>query len=183
MLCRSTPSHEYVGIFTANLDSHPAFQDRLVPKETRLAGWAALVHGLGIAAPVRVSSAIASGYIKGSNREEEGWTVVDRRYWPGHHVMDHIRFALRHEGFDPLLLKRVFDAVEPDSISDFVRVAPTVTAVDALDPTNSYVTSHAALSKRHRGRDNLLGAGGCFPVIRRIKSIENAGLPTKLQKP
>ena len=181
-----------------NLETPPAFQDRLVPKKTRLAGWAALVHGLGIAAPVRAASAIAGGYIKGSQREEDGWTVFDKRYWPGHHVTDHISFALRHEWFDPLVLKRVFDAVDPDTISAFVRDAPTgtvtrrvwffyesmtgrrlpiddaptVTAVDALDP-KSYVTSNAALSKRHRVRDNLLGTDGYCPVIRRTEALED----------
>ena len=181
-----------------NLETPPTFQDRLVPKETRLAGWAALVHGLGIAAPVRAASAVADGYIKGSKREEDGWTVLDKRYWPGHHVTDHISFALRHEWFDPLVLKRVFDAVDPDTISAFVHDAPTgtvarrawffyegmtgrrlpiddaptVTAVDALDP-KSYVTSNAALSKRHRVRDNLLGTGGYCPVIRRTEALED----------
>ena len=182
------------------LDSEtpPAFQDRLVLKETRLAGWAALVHGLGIAAPVRAASAVARGYIGGSRREEDGWTVFDRRYWPGRHVTDHIGFALRHERFDPLVLKRVFDAVDPDTISVFVRDAPTgtvarrvwffyesmtgrrlpiddapmVTAVDALDP-GRYVTGNAALSRRHRVRDNLLGTGGYCPVIRRTRALED----------
>ena len=181
-----------------NLKTPPVFQDRLVPKETRLVGWAALVHGLGIAAPVRVASTVACGYIRGSQREEDGWTVFDKRYWPGHHVTDHIGFALRHEWFDPLVLKRVFDALDPDTISAFVRDAPTgrvarrvwffyetltgrrlpiddaptVTAVDALDP-RSYVTGNAAVSKRHRVRDNLLGTGGYCPVIRRTKALED----------
>ncbi|MCY3877806.1 MAG: hypothetical protein OXF74_01350 [Rhodobacteraceae bacterium] len=180
-----------------NLEMPPVFQNRLVPKEARLAGWAALVHGLGIAAPVRAASAVAGGYIKGSQRKEAGWTVFEKRYWPGRHVADHIGFALRHEWFDPLVLKRVFDAVGPDTISAFVRETPTgtltrrvwffyesmtgrrlpiddapmVTAVDALDP-KSYVTSNAVLSKRHRVRDNLLGTGGYCPVIRRTEAIE-----------
>ena len=180
-----------------NLETPPAFQDRLVPKETRLAGWAALVHGLGIAAPVRAASAVAGSYVKDSRREENGWTVFDKRYWPGRHVTDHIGFALRHERFDPLALKRLFDAVGPDTIADFVRDtptgavarrvwffyegltgrrlpvddAPTVTAVDALDPKR-YVTGNAALSKRHRVRDNLLGTGGYCPVIRRTEALE-----------
>ena len=181
-----------------NLETAPTFQDRLVPKETRLAGWAALVDGLGIAAPARAASAVAGGYIKGSQRKENGWTVFDKRYWPGHHITDHISFALRHEWFDPLVLKRVFDAVDPDTISGFVRDAPTgtvtrrvwffyetmtgrrlpiddlpsVTAVDALDPKR-YVTSNATLSKRHRVRDNLLGTGGYCPVIRRTEALED----------
>ncbi len=181
-----------------NPGTPPAFQDRLVPKETRLAGWAALVDGLGIAAPVRAASTVAGGSIKGSRRKEGGWTVFDKRYWPGRHVTDHISFALRHEWFDPLVLKRVFDAVDPGTISAFVRDAPTgkaarrvwffyesmtgrrmpiddaptVTAVDALDP-RSYVTGNAVLSKRHRVRDNLLGTGGYCPVIRRTEAIDN----------
>ena len=181
-----------------NLETPPTFQDRLVPKETRLVGWAALVHNLGIEAPVRAASVVAGGYIRGSQREEDGWTVFDKRYWPGQHVENHISFALRHEWFDPLVLKRVFDAVDPNTISAFVRDAPTgtvarrvwffyesmtgqrlpiddaptVTAVDALDPKN-YVTGNAALSKRHRVRDNLLGTGGYCPVIRRTEALED----------
>ena len=46
-----------------------------------------------------------------------------------------------------------------------------MTAVDALDPKR-YVTSNAALSKRHRVRDNLLGTGGYCPVIRRTEALE-----------
>ncbi len=181
-----------------NLGTPPAFQDRLVPKETRLTGWAALVDGLGIAAPVRAASTVAGGSIKGSRRKNGGWTVFDKRYWPGRHVTDHISFALRHEWLDPLVLKRVFDAVDPGTISAFVRDAPTgkaarrvwffyesmtgrrlpiddaptVTAVDALDP-RSYVTGNAVLSKRHRVRDNLLGTGGYCPVIRRTEAIDD----------
>ncbi|MCE2521055.1 MAG: Fic family protein [Alphaproteobacteria bacterium] len=180
------------------LETPPTFQDHPVPKETRLAGWAALVHGLGIAAPVPAASVVAGGYVKGSQREEDGWTVFDKRYWPGRHVTDHFSFALRHEWFDPLVAKRVLDAVDPDTISAFVldaptgraarRVwffyeimtgrrlpiedAPTVTAVDALDPRR-YVTGNSALSKRHRVRDNLLGTGEWCPVIRRTRALEN----------
>ncbi len=154
--------------------------------------------GLGIAAPVRAGSAVASGYIKGSQHEEDGWTVFEKRYWPGHNVTDHISFALRHEEFDPLVFKRVLDAVDSDTISAFVRDspngavtrrawffyesmtgrrlpiddAPIVTAVEALEPEN-YVTGNAVLSKRHRVRDNLLGTGGYCPVIRRTGALED----------
>lgn len=173
------------------------FQDRLVPRDTRLAGWAALVHGLGIAAPVRTVSAVATGYIRGSQREEDGWTIFDKRYWPGDRITDHLSFALRHEDIDLLILKRVFDAIEPDEITAFVTEAPTgaitrriwffyetltgktlpiddaqtVTAVDALDP-KAYFTSKPQLSKRHRVRDNLLGSRAYCPIIRRTPALE-----------
>ena len=181
-----------------NLETPLAFQNRPVPKETRLAGWAALVHSLGVAAPVRAASAVAGGYVKGSQRTEDGWIIFDKRYWPGNEVADHISFALRHEWFNPLVLKRVFDALGPDTVSAIVRDAPTgtvarrvwffyesmtgqrlstqdastVTAIDALDP-KSYVTGKAALSKRHRVRDNLLGTGSYCPIIRRTEALED----------
>jgi hypothetical protein len=173
------------------------FQDQLLPKGTRLAGWAALVQGLGIAAPVRTSSAVAEGHIKGSHRIENRWTIFDKRYWPGDSVTHHLTFALRHEWLDLLILKRVFDAILPDVMAAFVREAPTgvvtrrawffyetltgrrldlddaptVTAVHALDP-KSYFTGRPRLSKRHRVRDNLLGSGGYCPLIRRTETLE-----------
>lgn len=183
-----------------NFDAPLTFQDRLVPRSTRLAGWAALVHGLGIPAPVRAASTIAAGHVKGSYRAEDSWTIFDKRYWPGDKVADHISFALRHERFDPLVLKRVFDAVDPLAIAAFVNEAPTgtvarriwffyermtgkrlpiddapmVTATDALD-AKSYVTARPVLSKRHRVRDNLLGTTGFCPVIRRTRVLDDYG--------
>jgi hypothetical protein len=173
------------------------FQDGLVPKNTRLAGWAALVHGLGLAAPARAPSVVAEGHIRGSRRVEGGWTVFDKRYWPGDTFADHLSFALRHEPIDLLILKRTFDAVPAVEVAAFIRAAPTgafarrawffcetltgktldiddaatVTAVDALDP-KAYFTGAPHLSKRHRVRDNLLGGGDYCPVLRRTDTLE-----------
>jgi hypothetical protein len=175
-----------------------AFQDRLVPKRTRLAGWAALAHGLGIQAPVRASSGVAEGYIRGSHRREGGWRIFDKRYWPGHRVTDHLTFALRHELLDLLVLKRVFDVMPAGVLAAFVREAPTgavtrrawffyetltgreldlddaptVAAIDALDP-KGYFTATPILSKRHRVRDNLLGWRAYCPLIRRTEALES----------
>jgi hypothetical protein len=179
------------------IDPPRIFQDHLVPKGTRLAGWAFLVHGLGIEAPVRAPSAVAEGHIKGSRRSEDGWTIFDKRYWPGESTTDHLAFALRHEAIDLLVLKRLFAAIAPDEIALFIKEAPTgaltrrawffyewltgkrldlddapmVTATDALDP-KAYYTGDPRLSRRHRVRDNLLGTGDYCPIIRRTEILE-----------
>jgi len=108
-------------------DAPLTFQDRLVPRGTRLAGLAALVKGLGLAAPVRVPSAVAEGHIRGSRRTNTDWTVFDKRYWPGDKVTEHLSFALRHEPIDLLILKRAFDAIPAGEIAAFIRAAPTGT--------------------------------------------------------
>lgn len=185
----------------------PTFQDRIVPDETRLAGWSALIHGLGIQAPLRAPCAVADGHIKGSLRSEDDWSIFDKRYWPGEEITDHLNFALRHEAIDLLILKRIFDTIPAELVSGYVSESPTgtiarrlwffyetltgktldiedagtVTAIDALDP-KLYFTGKPRLSKRHRVRDNLLGTGDYCPIIRRTETLEKfleSGLATK----
>src|SRR3970040_1519033 len=102
-----------------------AFQDYAVPGDSRLAGWAALVQALAIDAPVRRPSCVSDRHVRGSRREEGGWQVFDKRYWPGEDLADHLSFAIRHEDFDPLILKRAFDAVVPVKMKKLVEAPPT----------------------------------------------------------
>ena len=102
-----------------------AFQGAILPKGSRMAGLAALVHGLKLQAPVRGPSCVSEGHIRGSHRREDPWTLYDKRYWPGDLATDHIGFALGHEHIDLLVLKRAFDAIDPAVIEEFVRGAPT----------------------------------------------------------
>ncbi len=179
-------------------DTPLTFQNRLVPRRTRLAGWAALVHGLGLAAPVRTPSAVAESHIRGSQRAEDGWTIYDKRYWPGDTITDHLSFALWHEHIDLLILKRAFEAMPAADITAFIKASPTgtlarrawffyetltgtkldiadaetVAATDALDP-KAYFTGKPHLSKRHRVRDNLLGGSGYCPLIRRTETLQS----------
>jgi len=186
------------------------FQERLVPPGTRLVGWAGLVHGLSIQAPVRRPSCVSKKHIRGSHRVERNWIVFDKRYWSGDDFADHLKFALRHEELDLLILKRTFDAVPRSVIEDFVRATPTgiaarrawflyekltgcpldvpdagpVSAVDLLDP-KAYFTAQARLSKRHRVRDNLLGSDAFCPIIRRTRVLEEfiaLGLAEKIRQ-
>ena len=172
------------------------FQEKTVPGGARLAGWAALVQAFAIRGPVRRPSCVSEQHVRGSHREEEAWTVFDKRYWPGDTFADHLTFALRHEDMDLPILKRVFEAVSQAEVEAMVRAAPTgiparrawylyeiltgraldvddapgAAAIDLLDP-EAYFTGKPRLSKRHRVRDNLLGTGRFCPVIRRTKPL------------
>src|SRR5665213_2380591 len=108
-----------------NKDRVGTFQERTVPADTKLAGWAFLVHAFGVQAPVRRPSAVSGQHVKASRREEGDWTVFDKRYWPGDSFGDQLGFALRHEDLDLLILKRVFEAVSAETVAAFVQGAPT----------------------------------------------------------
>ena len=172
------------------------FQDQPVPAGTKLAGWAALVHSLGIKAPVRQPSCISEKHVGGSQRLDGAWRIFDKRYDVGTTVADHLTFALRHEAMDLLILKRVFEAVPATVIETIIKDTPTgtvarriwffyelltgselgleyaqnVAAVDALDP-DRYFTSRPKLSQRHRVRDNLLGTAEFCPIIRKSDKL------------
>jgi hypothetical protein len=171
--------------------------DELVPERTRLAGYAALVSALNVQAPLRHFGCVSDGHVHGTTRRDGRWTVYDKRYWPGDGFGDHLSFALRHEHIDLLILKRVFSAIDPADMANFIRSAPTgapnrrawflyetltgrklgipdadrMSAVDLLDP-KAYYTAPATLSRRHRVRDNLLGNNRFCPVIRRTEALE-----------
>ena len=173
------------------------FQDCLVPKNVRPAGWAALIHALKIEAPARAPSCVADHHIAAGHRREAGWRIFDRRYWPGSRLTDHLIFALRHEHLDPLILKRTLDAAPAADLEALVvatpssaparrlwffyerltgkelslEESPSMGAVDALDP-KAHFTGAPKLSRRHRVRDNLLGAAAFCPVIRRTEKLE-----------
>ena len=44
------------------------FQEKTVPADTRLAGWAALVQTFGVQAPVRRPSAVSGQHVKAGRR-------------------------------------------------------------------------------------------------------------------
>jgi hypothetical protein len=174
----------------------PVFQEKTIPHGSRPAGWAALVRALALPVPVRRPSSVSEQHISGSRREEGGWTIFDKRYWPGDAFADHLTFALRHEDLDLLILKRTFEAAPAAEIEAFVLAAPTgiparrawylyelltgrklslddapkTAAIDLLEP-EAYFTGKPRLSKRHRVRDNLLGTGRFCPIIRRTKAL------------
>ena len=63
-----------------NDDHARTFQEKTVPADTRLVGWAALVQTFGVQAPVRRPSTVSEQHVKASRREERGWNVFDKRY-------------------------------------------------------------------------------------------------------
>jgi len=173
------------------------FQDCVVPHDTRLVGLAALVHTLAVAAPLRQPCCVADGHVRGSRRQQDEWTIYDKRYWPGDTLGDHLVFAIRHEAFDLPTIARVLAATPADDVQELVRAAPgsahgrriwylyealsgrtvdvpdaaKVSAVDLLDP-KAYFTGKPRPSKRHKVRDNLLGTIDFSPVIRRTAALE-----------
>ena len=87
------------------------FQERRLPVSTTPAGYSALIGGYGLRVPLpRTLSAIADRSIR---MEEGGWRIFPPRYAPDATLEDHLTFALKYEGLDLAVLKRLFMATGP----------------------------------------------------------------------
>lgn len=133
----------------------------------------------------RSSATSAEGFIE---------ETYPKSYWPGERPLDHVAFALKYEPVSLDLLNHVFHELPPKDVERYVAENPTgkyarrigflyeqLTArilnaeaggnfVSALDEKR-YFTGKPRLDRKWRVRDNLLGAAGFCPVIRRTPAL------------
>ena len=162
----------------------------------KLAGYSALINRFDLEVPLPESiSAISQSH----RRYKEGrWKVFSTRYEPKHTLLGHLTFALKYEGIDLLILKKLFEEIQGTDIEAIVKDQPTgrnsrriwffyewLTGeklnienakkgnyVDALDSDMQYPGPRQR-SRRHRVWDNLPGNKDFCPLIRRTKKLED----------
>ena len=82
------------------------FQERRLPVTATLAGYAALIRAYDLWVPLpRILSAIGERH---KFMERDGWRIYTPRYTPDASLEGHLTFALKHEGLDLAVLKRLF---------------------------------------------------------------------------
>ena len=132
--------------------------------------------------------------VEHGGRQEE---YYPKSYAPGDSIFDQLVFSLKYEGVDLLILKKVFEQIDPAELAGFIQSTPTgrhhrrlwylyenLTAerlkipdltrgnyVDLVDSKKFFVTKNKQV-KRQRINDNLLGDFSFSPSIRRTKKIE-----------
>jgi hypothetical protein len=171
------------------------FHDRRLPETATPAGYAALIAAYNLAVPVpRMLSAIGT---KHRIIEQDGWRIYTPRHAPEATLEGHLTFALKNEGLDLAVLKRLFLGLSEDEIADLVRGKPTglyarrvwflyewllgrelklpaadkVSYVDAVDTKLQYAAS-GQNSARHRVRNNLPGTPEFCPLVFKTAALE-----------
>jgi hypothetical protein len=171
------------------------FQERRLPERATLAGYAALIDAYDLRVPLpRLLSATGERH---RIVEEAGWRILTPRHAPRPTLEGHLIFALKYEGLDLAVLKRLFLALYPTEIEIIVQAAPTGsyarriwflyewltgrrvnlpdagrgTYVPALDPEQQWPVP-GENSARHRVRNNLPGTPEFCPLVRRTQALE-----------
>jgi Fic/DOC family len=152
-------------------------------------GYAALIHAYDLPVPVpRTLCAIGTRH---RLVEVAGWRIYTPRHAPEASLEGHLTFALKYEGLDLAVLKRLFVAAKASEIADLVRHKPTgvyarrvwflyewllgsklnlpdadkaVSSVEAVDTERQFAGT-GEISSRHKVRNNLPGTPEFCPLV------------------
>ena len=171
------------------------FHERRLPIEAKPVGYAALIDAYGLVAPLPVRlSAIGQRH---KIIEQDSWRILTPRHDPLPTLEGHVTFALKHEGIDLAILKRLFLALDAFTVADLVRAKPTggyarrvwflyewltgvqldLPAIDrgsyvpVVDPDMQWA-GEGTNSPRQRVRNNLPGTPAFCPMVFRTEILE-----------
>jgi Fic family protein len=171
------------------------FQERRLPEKATPAGYAALIEAYGLKVPLpRTLAAIGERH---RIRNEGGWHILTPRHSPSADLPGHLTFALKYEGVDLALMKRLFEVAGPGEIESLIRAEPTgkyarriwflyewLTGkrlklsdltmsgyVPAIDPDQQWAIK-GENSPRHRVVNNLPGTHSFCPLVFRTKQLD-----------
>jgi hypothetical protein len=172
-----------------------AFQETRFPEKATPAGYSALIDAYKLAVPSpRMRSATGEHH---RIIEQDGWRIMTPRHAPHPTLEGHLTFALKYEGLDLAVLKRLFQATDPAPIEALVRESPTGSYarriwflyewltgarldlpdadagryVPVVDPELQWGGAEKTAS-RYRVKDNLPGTPDFCPLVFRTKTLE-----------
>jgi len=181
------------------------FRERRLPERGTLAGYSALIGAYDLSVPMpRTLSATGKHH---KVYKDADWRILTPRHAPKASLDGHLTFALKYEGLDLAVLKRLFAAVGPEEVAALVRAKPTgryarriwflyewLTGeqlalpdagrgayVPAVDPHKQWAIE-GENSPRHRVKNNLPGTPAFCPLIFRTKRLDkfiDMNLPAK----
>lgn len=175
------------------------FHGRSTPESGFLAGYAFLIaeieRNTDIVIPLPDVLSIVTEKHQRYNTEQ--WQVFTTRHRPDNDLMSHLIFALKYEGIDLYLLKKLFEFTRNEPIIRMINDQPTSqysrriwflyewltgetleipdlktgTYVEVVNPKLQYV-GPSINSTRHRVKNNLPGTVAFCPMIRKTEKIE-----------
>jgi len=171
------------------------FQENRLPEKATPAGYSALIDAYGLAVPLpRTLFAIGERH---RIIEESGWRIMTPRHAPHPTLEGHLTFALKYEGLDLAVLKRLFLTTGPAEVEALVRKKPTgsyarriwflyewltgkrldlpdVQAgryVPVLDPALQWA-AEGENAVRYRVKNNLPGTPDFCPLVFRTETLD-----------
>ncbi len=171
------------------------FHGRRLPETATPAGYAALIDAFKVQAPL--PNTLSATGERHQLIEHGGWRILTPRHAPPATLEAHLTFALKYEGLDLAVLKRLFEAAGAKHILDIIRSKPTgsyarriwflyewLTSqtldlpdirrgnyVPIVNPDQQYAVDGANV-KRFRVKNNLPGTPEFCPMVFRTEALD-----------
>jgi hypothetical protein len=168
---------------------------RKAPEEGLLVGYGALITHYKLAVPYPQILSLISDNKK--NYEKDDWRVFRERYAFDDELYKHLVFALKYEGIDLLVFKKLFECIGSTTVTETLQIEPTgqysrkiwflyewlmnekldipdlaiKKAVPLIDEKLQYAIQGVS-SPRHKIINNLPGTRNFCPLIRKTEKIE-----------
>ncbi len=167
--------------------------------QIRLAGYANIISSFGLnVLPNWHSSAVSpTGTLRSTIRDGQVESLYPASYWPGEGIGDHLEFALKYDGVNLGILAALFEVVDAEELTAWLRSKPTgkyvrriwflyefltgqklplpdVTKgnyIPLLEPDLYFTAEPGRRAQRQRVLDNLLGGKDFSPIIRRTEKL------------
>ena len=171
------------------------FHERALPERATPAGYSALIDAYGLRVPLPRTLFATGEHHR--TRNEAGWRILTPRHAPSPDLEAHLTFALKYEGLDLAVLKRLFAVVAPAEMETIVRAKPTGSysrriwflyewligrrldlpdadkgTYEPVVDTEQQWAVPGENSPRHRVRNNLPGTPEFCPMVFRTKALE-----------
>ncbi len=171
------------------------FHGRIAPEEGFLVGYGAIIEQFNLSVPIPKKLALISQKKRQYHTKE--WQVFTPRHQPDETLFKQLVFALKYEGINLLVLKKLFDALDIDTINTLVQIEPlsqfsrrvwflyewlfnSQLDISDLDMGNFIpliddkiqFAIEGKRSSRHRIIDNLPGTPDFCPLIYRTSKLE-----------
>ena len=171
------------------------FRERRLPERATLAGYSALIDAFNLNVPIpRKLSAIGTSH---KILDIAGWRILTPRHAPQATLEGHLTFALKYEGLDLVILKKLFKTVDKELITTLISSTPTgaysrriwflfewLTGqkldlpqaerghyVNIVNPEQQYAVEGVNVT-RHRVRNNLPGSPAFCPLVYRTPTLD-----------
>jgi hypothetical protein len=99
------------------------FQQRVAPEEGYLVGYGAIMNAFGL--PTLFPDVLSIVSHKHRKYETEEWRVFTPRHIPEDTLMGHLTFALKYEGIELGIFKKLFEVIPQEELAKRIQLEPT----------------------------------------------------------
>jgi hypothetical protein len=171
------------------------FHGRTVPEDGVVVGYGAIIEVFKLAVPIPNKLSFVSS--KNRQFENDEWKVYPASYLPDENLYKHLIFALKYEGVDLLVFKKLFEVVSSVEMEEMIQLEnlgqysrriwfihewltgkklnipdlKTGNLVPVIDEKLQYAINGVS-SPRHKVINNLPGNQEFCPLIRKTEKLE-----------